>query len=206
MPVADHAGGDRDELMLPIHGSLNVVRENFARQFTPDKDGFIYRRRQRGEAIRVTAAERDGFVAAFNRGVGRLFWGGIAGVIAVMATFELWPTVLPVGWRPWQETIVAAVAAILFLAIWWRLLTVADRALERRVAIAQPLDGAARRRAHFAGLPWAVVIFGAVLMLGIIGQGFDRPGATAWIYFAGGAIGFAFFALLGAIKWRITRA
>lgn len=192
--------------MLPIHGSLNLMRENFARQFTPAGDGFDYRQRQRGAAIRVTVAERDAFVDAFNRGIGRLFWGGLAGLIAVMAIFEAWPTILPEPWQAWHEAIVAAGAALLFATIWWRLSTAPDRALERRATVAGPLDAAARRRANFAGLPWAVLIFGAVLMLGLIGQAIDRPGPPDWTYVVGGAIGVAFFVLLGTIKWRITRA
>ncbi|QDZ06525.1 hypothetical protein FPZ24_02765 [Sphingomonas panacisoli] len=192
--------------MLPIHGSLNTVRENFARQFVPDRDGYVYRRRQRGEAFRVTAAERDRFVADFDRGVGRLFWGGLVTLIAVMAVFEIWPTILPPDWQARHEVIVAVGASIAFLIIWWRLSSAPDRALERRVPMAGALDAAARRRVNFAGLPWAVLIFGAVLTLGMIAQAFDQPGPTDWTYVVGGAIGFAFFVLLGAIKWRITRS
>ena len=192
--------------MLPIHGSLNVVRGNFARQFTPDTHGFTYRRRQRGAAIPVTPAERDMFVAAFNRGIGRLYWGGLAALIAVMAVFEAWPTILPASWQRWHAAGIAAVAGILFLAIWWRLTTAPDRALERRAAIAAPLDAAAERRVNFAGLNWGVLIFGGVLMLGLIGQTLDQPGPTDWRYVVGGMIGFVFFVTLGAIKWRIMRS
>ena len=192
--------------MLPIHGSLETVRENFARQFTPDGDGFVYRQRQRGAAIRVTAAERAGFVGAFDRGVGRLFWGGLAGVIAVIAVFEVWPTILPASWQRWHEAGVAAIAATLFLAIWWRLTTAPDRALERRVAIAAPLDAAARRRVNFAGLPWSVLALGAAVTLGLIAVTLGQPGPTDWAYVAGGAIGFAFFVMLAAVKWRLTRS
>lgn len=192
--------------MLPIHGSLNVVRDNFARQFTPDGDGYVYRRRQRGEAFRVTAAERDAFVAAFDRGIGRLFWGGLAVVIALIVVFEVWPTILPVRLHPWHETIVAIAAVILFLTIWRRLSGAPDHALDRRVAIAGALDAAARRRVNFAELPWTVLITGAVLMMGLIARALDPPGAIDRAYIVGGAIGFVFFVLLGVAKWRITRS
>jgi len=192
--------------MLPIHGSLNRVRENFARQFTPDKDGFVHRQRQRGAAMPVSAAERDDFVAAFDRGIGRLFWGVLAVVIAVMAAFQLWPDILPPTWRPWHEAMVAAGAALSCGTIWWRLSTAPDRVLERRAIVAAPLDAAARRRADFAGLPWTVLSLGALLMAGLIAQTLSQPGPTDWTYIAGGAVGLAFFALLGAIKWRVTRS
>lgn len=192
--------------MLPLHGSLATVRENFARQFTPDGDGYLYRQRQRGAAIRVTMAERDDFVAAFNRGVGRLFWGGLAGLIAAMAVFEVWPTLLPPDWQARHEVIVAVVFGVAFLAIWWRLTTAPDRLLERRARVAGPLDAAARRRVNFAGLSWGVLVFGAVVTLALIGQTLREPGPVQWAYVVGGAIGFGFFVALGAIKWRVMRS
>lgn len=194
--------------MLPIHGNLDRVRENFARQFTTDAGGLLYRRGQRGAAYRVTAAERDGFIADFNRGVGRLFWSALIGVIAVFALLELRPTLLPAALQPWREAIVTVATVVAVTTIWWRLSNAPARALERRVQVALPLDGAARRRVNFAGLPWGTLALGAGITLLLIVQVLRQPGpldGTAWAYIAGGAIGFVLFAVLGIIKWRLVR-
>ena len=42
------------------------VRQLFADQFEPEGTGFLYRKSIKGAPIRVTAVERDRFVAAFN--------------------------------------------------------------------------------------------------------------------------------------------
>lgn len=44
-----------------------VFTEPYVRQFTPDGDGYLYRRNQREAPVRVTAAERDAFVRAYVR-------------------------------------------------------------------------------------------------------------------------------------------
>jgi tetratricopeptide (TPR) repeat protein len=49
-------------------------RKSFADQFEQDGSGFIYRRSQKGEAIRVSADERSRFIDEFNRNLRRGMW------------------------------------------------------------------------------------------------------------------------------------
>jgi Flp pilus assembly protein TadD len=68
--------------------SWNSVRQAFLDQFEPDKDAFIYRRSQKGEAIRVTASERDRFIDDFELSLRRSKWIIFAG-IAILIGGEL---------------------------------------------------------------------------------------------------------------------
>lgn len=205
MPAADRPGGDRAAVMLPIHGDLAKVREDFARQFTPEGRDYLYRRGQRGAAFRVTAQERDGLVADFNRGLRRLFWGGIVVVIVALGLLEWRPAILPPAARPWRETIVAGAAALAGLLFWWRLWTAPAQLTDRRVAVAPPLARATRLRANIAGLGWSPLALGAAATLVLIVEAvrmhpFDR---AALIYLVGGAVGLGFFVAMGWIKWRL---
>ena len=55
-------------------------RKSFADQFEQDGSGFIYRRSQKGEAIRVSADERNRFIDDFNRNLRRGMWMMYIGV------------------------------------------------------------------------------------------------------------------------------
>jgi hypothetical protein len=50
------------------------MRQAFADQFEQDGSGFIYRRSQKGAAIRVSADERSRFIDEYNRNLGRATW------------------------------------------------------------------------------------------------------------------------------------
>ncbi len=48
-------------------GNFDRVRQMFADQFEPDAQGFVYRKSMKGAPIRVSAVERDRYIATFNR-------------------------------------------------------------------------------------------------------------------------------------------
>jgi Flp pilus assembly protein TadD len=60
------------------------VRQSFADQFEPDGTGFIYRRSQKGEAIRVSADERSRFIDEFDSNVRRAKWIIYVGLTVVL--------------------------------------------------------------------------------------------------------------------------
>jgi len=60
------------------------VRQSFADQFEPDGTSFIYRRSQKGEAIRVSADERSRFVDEFDRNVRLAKWIIYVGMTVVL--------------------------------------------------------------------------------------------------------------------------
>ena len=62
-------------------GNFDQVRQSFADQFEPDAQGFLYRKYMKGAPIRVSAAERDRYVATFNRYTRYASWGVIGGIM-----------------------------------------------------------------------------------------------------------------------------
>ena len=65
--------------------SFDQVREIFANQFEADDDGYLYRQNSKAAPIRVSARERDGFVADFNRDLRIGIWGMFAAMGAILA-------------------------------------------------------------------------------------------------------------------------
>jgi len=55
-------------------------------QFEADGDGYIYRRYQKGPAVRVTEAERDGFLSEFDKSRARIDWMLYAGTGLLLIT------------------------------------------------------------------------------------------------------------------------
>jgi len=53
-------------------------RKMFAAQFEPRGDGFVYRKHTVGEPIEVSAAERDRYIAAFEKFTRQGFWAIVA--------------------------------------------------------------------------------------------------------------------------------
>ena len=53
-------------------------RKMFAAQFEPRGDGFVYRKHAVGEPIEVSAAERDRYIAAFEKFTRQGFWAIVA--------------------------------------------------------------------------------------------------------------------------------
>lgn len=69
--------------MMIFHPSMERVRERFAEQFEPVGDQFLYRRRSKYAPIRVSAAEKEQFIAAFNRSLRIVYWGTIGAGLVV---------------------------------------------------------------------------------------------------------------------------
>lgn len=189
--------------MIPLHGSMECVRENFALQFTPDGLGYLYRRSGRGPAIRVTADERDDMVAAFNRGMRALFWVFLFVAILLLLSFDFWPDLLPTGLGASQQGVVTVLVLVGFMIGWWRLTTMAERRVGQRTPVAPGLTRAEQHRFNFARLGWGVLALGAATTLALIAVTLRQPGPVQWGYIAGGVVGTLFFAALGWIKWRL---
>jgi hypothetical protein len=62
----------------------------FAHQFKADGDGFLYRTSSRCAPLRLSAVERDDFIAAFNRSLNRLTWAVAGGSVALVLGCLTW--------------------------------------------------------------------------------------------------------------------
>jgi len=65
------------------------VRELFSDQFEPEGDDLLYRKGMKAAPIRVTRAERDGFVADFNRRIRYAMWGLVPALIVMILVLVL---------------------------------------------------------------------------------------------------------------------
>lgn len=64
---------------------LERQRQMFAAQFEPEGEGFVYRKHSIGDPIRVSATDRDRFVAAFETFTRQGFWAFVAVALLLLA-------------------------------------------------------------------------------------------------------------------------
>ncbi|MFC0588180.1 hypothetical protein ACFFF7_02005 [Novosphingobium aquiterrae] len=65
------------------------VRQLFVDQFTPDGNGYFYRKSYKGAQFRVSKAERDSFIADFNRRIRYSSWSTVAATI-ILVLLVVW--------------------------------------------------------------------------------------------------------------------
>jgi hypothetical protein len=189
---------------------FGVTDSAFASQFERSGKGFIYRYNRRGRAIRVSAAERDAFVADFRRGY-RLLIAGLC--VAVVATFAVVSALggLSDPFDPVMFVLGFAGIAMAFIGgIAWstlRLLRTPERAL------ANLMEGEARsreemRRITLASFTYQQLALIAVASFAAFGfRPWMRGALQGWglLWLAPGAA----LAILAAVqafrKWRMER-
>jgi len=139
------------------NGSSDLARQMFADQFEPDGDDFLYRKSLKGAPIRVSASERDRYVATFNRHMKYRFWG-IGGGMAVVCTAAIFIAV-QTGTKVWDAAIYAGVGLIgvAFMADYFWAWNLPARELRLR-----PTVGDARSRAQMRQLLLARMTYGQI--------------------------------------------
>jgi hypothetical protein len=78
----------------------------FEAQFQPHGDGFLYRKARKGDPIPVTRAERDGFIAAYERRQKFL----IGGLVAALLGWSLFITTHKIA-SYWEYVVMAILMA-----------------------------------------------------------------------------------------------
>lgn len=136
--------------------------EVFRAQFTPDGDGYIYRRLQKGAAIRVSAHEYQAFVDAFRRTQRRLKWGLTGGFIVIImaTTFSAAAFDLDTESTPWAASLLAPILALALGFLWLSIRSYARPAhlLERRAPIGGALSREEFRHQYMTKLSWQALI------------------------------------------------
>jgi hypothetical protein len=184
-----------------------VVRQNtpFAAQFEPDGGGYIYRKDYAGEAIRVSAAERDAFVAAFHRWLVVQILALIVGVVAVI--FLVARSHFGRGSDPVLWLIIGTSAVTGLSVVGWQVCWDAPaRALADRAAVAPPLTRAEGRRKTLANTSWTMVAFGAIWTVWIVVRGVtavEPLEGWAWLE---AAVSLLAASALAYSKWRLRQA
>ena len=116
-------------------GQTEYFRSSFAEQFEADGDAYLYRRFRKGAPVRVSARERDDFVANFERSYKRAYLTMIIGLF-VLAIGMIAITVA-IGHELAKNVVYATIAlwAAAFMLVHLRIWNAPARALERRPAV-----------------------------------------------------------------------
>lgn len=188
---------------------FDLVRELFAEQFEAEAGGFIYRKSSKGAAIRVSAGERDAFVATFITKLRYAVLGTVVGILLFIGFLVL---VVPEGDSSvYQTAIYAGVTGImaLFLAAYYRAWNEPMRHLERRPIAGEALTREEARRMALAKISYghlAIVALGGFAVLWNASAKHDvlHGWGVLWPVFAG------FLVILAGVqafrKWLSERA
>jgi hypothetical protein len=136
------------------------MRQSFADQFQPEGSGFVFRKSFKGAPIIVTAAERDRFVADFNRNLRWAIWGSMAAMVALvlaLVAFTVMTDKTPSDlWLYVPVVLLAGGLTAAVMAIW----NAPARALARRSPVGAPLSREEARRAALTRITWGQVLGG----------------------------------------------
>lgn len=131
------------------------VRQMFADQFEPDGSGFLYRKGMKGPAIRVSEAERDEFIAVFNKRLRYSMWSIVpATVILILLLVWLVPDVDSTAGHVAMWIGIAAILAPFMAGYYWAW-TAPARDLVRR-----PQEGAALSEEEVRHLKFSKMTYG----------------------------------------------
>lgn len=187
---------------------LDRLRQAFADQFSVGEHGLFYRKYQKGAPIRLSKAERDGFVAAFNRRIRYATWSIFPATVGLILLL-VWLT-------PGADSPVAQVAMwggiagilLLFMVIYYWAWNAPSRELERR----NP-EGPALTKEEARALAFSKITYGQLSLAALMGLGLIWKMSTKIDVFHGWgvvwlAVGAAVVVLAGvqAIrKWRFNQ-
>lgn len=185
--------------------SWGQLRQTFADQFESDGATFIYRRSQKGKAIRVSPAERIKFIEEFDRNVRLANWliyGGVALVLGGVIGFSLLR-----GTELSQGAILIGVslAIVPYFAFYRWTWEAPVRELGGRIPIAGERPSDEVRRMRFRRVTYgqlASAAFGGVLIpfMGSSRQDVFSGWNRLWLLFGGVLVLFA--AVQAFRKWR----
>jgi len=128
-------------------GSFDRVRQMFADQFEPDAQGFLFRKYMKGAPIPVSTAERDRYIATFNRFTRYASWGIAGGTIFLIATIALYATIAGVALPDMALYLGLGASFVAYMAGYFWIWNLPMRELRDRGAI-----GEARSRAEIKQL------------------------------------------------------
>ena len=183
-----------------------VIRQSFAEQFEPDGEAFLYRRDQKGPAIRVNADEHSEFIADFDRAVRNSMWGTVGGTILLLVGGAfLWPRALEHEWTLYVG-LVALVTLLVGYQMWARYAPA--RALRYRVMSSPALDKDEARRKALGKLSYGQLAIGALavpFMLWNASRAWDIQHGWGRLWIVAGVALFVLIAVQAVRKWWYAR-
>jgi hypothetical protein len=149
---------------------IDRISAPFALQFAPDGDGFIYRKSLKGAPVRVTAAERDGFVASFRRWMRYAFVAMVAGFLGVVV---LMVAAVPSPDSPyatlWMGGGIAVVVAAFAGAV-FRAWAAPARSLAGRPVLGAPRSADEMRRINLASISYGRLALAGFMVVFVVGS------------------------------------
>ena len=138
-----------------VNDAFEPVRQIFADQFEPDGTGFLYRKSLKRAPIRVTEAERDGFIRTFNQRLRYAAWSILPATILLILLLALF--VPDMDGVSGQVALWAGMGLILapFLLVYRWAWNAPSRELERRTPV-----GAERTRDEMRQIMFGRVTYG----------------------------------------------
>jgi len=186
---------------------LDNVRRMFADQFQVEDGRLVYRKSLKGPPIPVSEAERDGYIAQFRRGLGRVYWSFVGGIIVaatagfiVSLAMRLDPYILT------EITVLAALAV--FVLLWRRLWNAPAREMAARLPVGHALDRGETQRRMLHRMTWGQFVLGLVapaIVLARVGSDYDLLYGWNRLWLVGSALYLGLLAWQAYRKWRLTR-
>lgn len=183
--------------------SIEQLKTSFADQFEADGDGFLYRKEQKGPAIRVNAGEREDFIKAYGRALRYSIWVIAVGtVFVIIGTVLLWPEMLDHQWVLYVA-LFGMVAVAAGFQLWSRYAPA--RALRDRLPAKPARSNAEITRRSLTKLTYGQLAIGALAAPFVVWNASRRQdvlhgGGLFWTL-AGAAL-FALVAVQAFRKWR----
>lgn len=184
--------------------------DRFLDQFEADGDDWLYRYKKTGAAYRVTEAEREAFLAAFDRQRRQLFWIRLAivGGLAIIGLPSLWlGSHSPFkDMNPFWGSLIIGVSLLVDHLFGYR---VPEHAFDGRAPVAPALSLTERRRLALERLPLTVVVGTAtVTFVLLLYFALERPpiGSVGLAVIIASVAALVWAIVQGMRKWQLERA
>ncbi len=171
----------------------------FADQFEADGADFLYRKGSKGAAIRVSAAERDRFIADYKRHYRWWFWGMMVAMLALVFGWSFATINADESANTGMMVVGVFLLMVPFTAGLMWVWGAPARALQRRAAVAPALTAQQARDQHFSKLSYGQLALTTVLFPLVLLSNWEGPGSfdgwgIVWPLLAGGLF------LLGVVQ------
>jgi len=165
------------------------ARQIFSEQFVREGDDYIYRKSSKGAPVRVTAAERDGFIGRFHIWLRYASWGMLAGMLIIIMGLVLAGVDLDTtsGQAAMYVSLGFTVSAFMGAYFWaWNM---PMREIGHRPILGSPLSKSEARAVAFAKITYGQLAFAAgmgVLMLFRVSDRYDifHGWGVLWLIFS----------------------
>ncbi|MGY4398391.1 drug/metabolite transporter (DMT)-like permease [Sphingomonas sp. UYAg733] len=165
------------------------VREIFSDQFEPDGADFVYRKSMKGAPIRVSAAERDTFLADFRRRLRYATWGIFPATLLLIGLLVvLVPDVDSPSSNLFIYGGIGVIIAVFMVGYYWAWNAPA-RELERRPTLGEARSRVEVRRVMLAKMTYGQLLIGIGAMAALLFKVSDKTDlfhgwGRLWLVFA----------------------